>query len=110
MDRLGVALAGVLPRRRGRFKPLTCDPSDEANFYAVLNLRAGPDEKPAPCPDGATLIKRYMATGANHACAVQGADVTCWGQNNLGQLGIGDTSNRGADRTPLAPVMFDPAR
>ncbi len=53
----------VLPFCRvdgGRFKPLTRDASDEANFYAVLNLGAGPDGKPAPCPDGATLIKRYM--------------------------------------------------
>lgn len=53
----------VLPFCRvdgGRFKPLTRDPTDEANFYAVLNLGAGPDKEPAPCPDGATLIKRYM--------------------------------------------------
>jgi alpha-tubulin suppressor-like RCC1 family protein len=60
-------------------------------------------------PLGAGLAAT-LAAGANHACAVHGPDVTCWGQNNFGQLGIGDSSNRGADRTPLVPVMFDPAR
>ena len=66
------------------------------------------DNLPA-VPLGAGLAAT-LALGANHACAVQGPVVTCWGQNNLGQLGVGDTSNRGADRTPLAPVAFDPAR
>lgn len=66
------------------------------------------DNLPA-VPLGARLAAT-LAAGANHACAVQGPDVTCWGQNNLGQLGVGDTNNRGADRTPLAPVVFDLTR
>jgi len=66
------------------------------------------DNLPA-VPLGAGLAAT-LAAGANHVCAVQGPDVTCWGQNNPGQFGVGDTSNRGADRTPLAPVVFDPAR
>ena len=63
-----------------RFKPLTRDPSDDANFYAVLNLAAGPDGKPAPCPSGATLIKRVMqneedAGGGNTSAGRMGANV-----------------------------------
>jgi len=31
--------------------------------------------------------------GAEHACAVQGGDLYCWGRNNQGQLGIGSSGN-----------------
>ena len=82
-DRPADPIYNVLPFCRvdgGQFKPLTRDPSDDANFYAVLNLAAGPDEKPAPCPNGATLIKRYMqneedAGGGNTSGGRLGANV-----------------------------------
>lgn len=43
-----------------QFKPLTRDPTDTANFYAVLNLGVQPDGRPVPCPNGSTLMKRYF--------------------------------------------------
>ena len=29
-----------------------------------------------------------------HACAVVGGDLTCWGNNTIGQLGAGDSTAR----------------
>ncbi len=37
-----------------------------------------------------------IATGNNHTCVVlDNASVKCWGLNDSGQLGFGDTNNRG---------------
>ncbi|MFN3199957.1 MAG: thrombospondin type 3 repeat-containing protein [Bradymonadia bacterium] len=37
-----------------------------------------------------------LATGQDFACALlQSGQVQCWGRNNYGQLGLGDTSHRG---------------
>ena len=37
-----------------------------------------------------------LAVGHQHVCALlNGGKVKCWGQNDEGQLGLGDTSNRG---------------
>ncbi len=39
---------------------------------------------------------RKIAAGMHHTCAILDNDqVKCWGYNQKGQLGIGDTSNRG---------------
>ena len=47
-------------------------------------------------PLGAATTITQMATGANHTCALRddGA-VLCFGANASGQLGVGDTANRG---------------
>ncbi len=45
---------------------------------------------------GAGHAVRAVTTGAYHTCALlDDYRVTCWGENSLGQLGIGDTTNRG---------------
>jgi|LWDU01.1.fsa_nt_gi alpha-tubulin suppressor-like RCC1 family protein len=37
-----------------------------------------------------------IEAGGNHTCAIlDDASLKCWGKNNLGQLGLGNTSNRG---------------
>jgi len=47
---------------------------------------------------GAGTTVKMIASGASHTCAILNDDsVKCWGINNLGQLGLGDDVNRGAD-------------
>lgn len=50
-----------------------------------------------PIDFGVTLLKPQLVTsGANHNCTVfDNNAVKCWGRNNYGQLGLGDTNNRG---------------
>ena len=39
-----------------------------------------------------------IAAGKYHNCALlDNSSIKCWGSNNAGQLGLGDTNNRGAD-------------
>ncbi|NVB38516.1 DUF4215 domain-containing protein [Pseudenhygromyxa sp. WMMC2535] len=46
---------------------------------------------------------KQLALGANHTCALltTGA-VSCWGDNQVGQLGLGNTDNVGDDEAPTA--------
>ncbi|MCB9371849.1 MAG: carboxypeptidase regulatory-like domain-containing protein [Microthrixaceae bacterium] len=54
---------------------------------------AAADGNEAP---GAPLAARSLAAGAQHTCALLPAGtVKCWGLNHVGQLGQGDTANRG---------------
>jgi cysteine-rich repeat protein len=43
-----------------------------------------------------------VATASNsyHVCAQSGTDLRCWGRNNSGQLGYGNTNNIGDDELP----------
>ena len=42
------------------------------------------------------FLPRHIATGAKHTCVVLNNDcVKCWGGNEHGQLGLGDTDHRG---------------
>jgi alpha-tubulin suppressor-like RCC1 family protein len=43
---------------------------------------------------GRTVVA--LAAGSNHTCAhLDNGQIKCWGVNNFGQLGLGDTNNRG---------------
>jgi alpha-tubulin suppressor-like RCC1 family protein len=44
-----------------------------------------------------------ISAGANHTCAIQGADAKCWGSNESGRLGIAGSGNRGDD--PSRPII-----
>jgi alpha-tubulin suppressor-like RCC1 family protein len=45
---------------------------------------------------GGTTAKVSLAAGGWHACAIlEGGQVKCWGENGFGQLGLGDTDDRG---------------
>ena len=55
-----------------------------------------------------------ISTGQSHTCAVlDDGTVKCWGYNNAGQLGYGDTTDRGptlgdmGDNLPIVPLGVD---
>jgi alpha-tubulin suppressor-like RCC1 family protein len=66
----------------------------------------GDNEQPAAAgnvPLGTTATD--IAAGTNHTCVVtQARHVRCWGQNNLGQLGLGHQTNIGDNETPISDV------
>ncbi len=41
-----------------------------------------------------TFCAEQVAVGDQHACAMGSGAIKCWGRNNRGQLGVGDTSQR----------------
>lgn len=47
---------------------------------------------------GSGRTVKSLSAGANHTCAILDNDtLKCWGNNQYGQLGLGDTDNRGDD-------------
>ncbi len=45
---------------------------------------------------GSGRTARGIIAGDNQTCAIlDNASIKCWGENTSGQLGIGDTNNRG---------------
>ena len=60
---------------------------------------AGADGNEAP---GNPAAFQALTGGSYHTCAiVGGGDVKCWGYNATGQLGLGDTDNRGDDTAEM---------
>ncbi|MFN3199838.1 MAG: hypothetical protein ACE366_15680 [Bradymonadia bacterium] len=50
----------------------------------------------------ATLALSASAEAADHTCVIQGeGQVRCFGANDSGQLGLGDTESRGTQNTPV---------
>ena len=76
-----------------------------SNVYGQLgtgdtaNLGDNPGEMGAFLPFldlGTGLKATHISNGLNHSCALfDSGQVKCWGKNNFGQLGIGDTTDRG---------------
>lgn len=55
-----------------------------------------PPVSPTPTPTPVPQAGVYSSSEADHTCATNSAGrVTCWGRNDDGQLGLGDTANRG---------------
>ena len=85
------------------------------NNYGQLGLgntnNIGDDETPSAGIDTVILDDTVTAVGpgGQHTCAVMSSNaVRCWGRNNLGQLGIGNTTNIGDDEPPtaVAAIVF----
>jgi alpha-tubulin suppressor-like RCC1 family protein len=80
----------------------------------TANRGDNPGELPAPAvPLGAGRAASTITGGSLHSCAVRDdASLVCWGYNGNGQLGVGDTANRGDNpgELPAPPVALGAAR
>ena len=86
------------------------------NNYGQLGLGntddVGDDELPSRAAAEVSLgaSAALVTTGGNFSCAIlgDGHRGRCWGQNGLGQLGLGITQNIGDDELPnaVAPFVF----
>ena len=51
---------------------------------------------------GAGRTARAIAAGDNQTCAIlDNASIKCWGSNTAGELGLGDTNNRGDNSSEM---------
>ena len=51
---------------------------------------------------GAGKTARAISTGDRHTCAIlDNASIKCWGSNISGELGIGNTENRGDNSSKM---------
>ncbi len=67
------------------------------------NMDVGDDEPPNEFGDLPLTNVVDIAIGTSHTCALNDAgEIRCWGYNNAGQLGYGDTMLRGDDETIAA--------
>ncbi len=64
------------------------------------------DEAVGSESEAVTLSTSIVVTGGVHACAiVQGGAVKCWGYNGDGELGVGDTNNRGVASSQMGDSL-----
>ncbi len=55
---------------------------------------------------GRNVSVKAIAVGAGHSCAILGdGSVKCWGDNEFGQLGLGDTQNRGDEPDEMGDAL-----
>jgi alpha-tubulin suppressor-like RCC1 family protein len=74
------------------------------NYYAFAALVAA---AAGFAPDaGAALKVRQIAAGGEFVCALTLArEIKCWGNNTVGQLGLGDTVKRGDDANEMGDSL-----
>ena len=55
---------------------------------------------------GAGRTARAISAGDRHTCAVlDNASIKCWGSNTAGELGLGDTNNRGDGSGEMGDIL-----
>lgn len=69
-------------------------------------LPAPPDGVYPPVALGSDRTATALALGNDHSCALlDDQTVKCWGRNHLGQLGYGDTVDRGEDQAAMGDAL-----
>lgn len=81
--------------------------SGQLGYGHTDNLGDQPGELPVPDLELGGPVAQ-IAAGSNHACAVlKDGTLRCWGGNYSGQLGYGDTENRGDQPGEMPPPPVD---
>jgi alpha-tubulin suppressor-like RCC1 family protein len=60
---------------------------------------------PTLVPFMSANIITSLALGEEHSCAVKNTQLYCWGHNDAGQLGVGDTNGRFTPTQVLDPIF-----
>ena len=69
------------------------DPDEMGNSLPTVDLGSGKTAK-------------ALAAGGSHTCVILNDDSTkCWGHNDFGQLGLGDTAHRGDDPGEMGDAL-----
>lgn len=86
-----------------------------SNGYGQLGIEAGGNRGGSPDQMGDNLpfvnlgtgrTAKALTAGDNFTCALlDNGSVKCWGINGFGQLGVGDTSNRGASAGQMGDFL-----
>ena len=83
-----------------------------AGVVLIAVLATGASVPPAPAgaegneAPGAPFFARSLAAGTFHTCAlVNDGRVKCWGLNEFGELGLGDTVSRGDDVGEMGDLL-----
>jgi alpha-tubulin suppressor-like RCC1 family protein len=87
---------------------LVMDSVGTRKFFARVTNRTGQVFK-SGILDVVTVSPPQVALGDNHTCVLlTSGDVRCWGNNQFGQLGLGNTNNLGDDEaiTSVPPIKF----
>lgn len=95
----GAALALLLVSGCGG---ISVQPSDGTPSDSATGGRADAPSRPSK-----SQTERRLALGENHSCQVGGdAQLSCWGQNDQGQLGVGTSAHgkQGDERRVPTPV------
>ena len=92
-------------------RTFTATPSLKMFYLATYKIRvttaakdsAGNHASQYTHTDGfTTTFTIPITTGSAHSCfMLDNGSVKCWGKNNMGQLGLGDTSNRGDNSSEM---------
>ena len=86
---VAVAACGRLGFDRGELDAVSSGDDADIDAFELLREDGGID---LPCT--APLAPDAISVGRHHVCAHNGTGIYCWGGNESGQLGLGDTTGR----------------
>jgi hypothetical protein len=88
--------------------PFLLDASGAPDARLLVDTPPAPDaftDTPPPLP-GSPYRVIHLAVGRTHNCAIlDDHQIKCWGDNGLGQLGLGDQKVRGSDPATMGNAL-----